>query len=122
MSPAITDENLLRLLELKQYNINLFCFEITKLSTDANITFEALKVDNPSFVDPVLFIAFRYNKRHAGSFSYTLMLNNKGKITMNHLDSYFYGADNRRLKKHEAIEKLMEYKEIKEWLIWNQLP
>lgn len=120
MSCSITDENLLRLLKFKKYNINLFSYEVTRLSGCFYISFEALRVDNHTFVDPVLIITFRQNATTIiGSFSYRLGLDG-GEITMDRIDSYFW-SDHKRLTKQQGIEKLMTYDEIKEWLIWNQI-
>ena len=74
---------------------------------------------------PCLYITFRTETDNlVGSFSYHLERNPISiELTPIFVESLFmetFGRQNSYLSKTAAIEKLMNYPDFKEWLLWNR--
>lgn len=74
---------------------------------------------------PNLHITFRdYNNDLVGSFSYHLKRSSISmELTPFFVESFFletFGKQNSYLSKAAAIERLMDYPDFKEWLLWNR--
>lgn len=121
MSPTFTDPVILKFLDEGW----LFSKPFYKINREIPVGHSIISISFDAKLIPQLYISFRTETDNfIGSFSYHL---ERSPISMEltpiFVESLFmetFGRQNSYLSKTAAIEKLMNYPDFKEWLLWNR--
>lgn len=119
--PVFTDPVILKFLDERW----LFNQSSGKVWREIPVGYSIISISFDAKLIPQLYISFRTETDDlVGSFSYHL---ERSPISMEltpiFVESLFmetFGRQNSYLSKTAAIEKLMNYPDFKEWLLWNR--